>query len=183
MATPSIARLGHVGLHVNDLEKQKAFYRDVLGLQITDENPEIGMVFMSARPEEEHHEFLLCKGRNVEDEDAFLLQQVSFRCNSLEDVVGYYRRFKEVGVKFDMIVSHGNAVGVYFRDPEGNRCEIYAGTGLQARQPYLERVNLDEPVEEIMRKIRESVAQHGATGTIDPSALEDQDIHVPEGAK
>ena len=35
MATPSIARLGHVGLHVNDLEKQKAFYRDVLGMPLT----------------------------------------------------------------------------------------------------------------------------------------------------
>ncbi len=183
MNAPSIARLGHVGIHVNDLEKQKAFYRDVLGLQVTDENAEIGMVFMSARPEEEHHEFLLCKGRNVDDEDAFLLQQVSFRCNTLEDVIGYYQRFKQHQVRFDMVVSHGNAVGIYFRDPEGNRCEIYCGTGLKARQPYLEKVDLDEAPEEIMRKIRESVALHADTGTIDPSALEMQDIHVPEGAK
>jgi len=176
MAAPSIARLGHVGIHVNDLEKQKAFYRDVLGLQVTDENRDLGMVFMSARPEEEHHEFLLCGGRNVVDEDALLLQQVSFRCNSLDDVIGYYQRFKQNNVRFDMVVSHGNAVGIYFRDPEGNRCEIYCGTGLKARQPYLEKVNLDEAPEEIMRKIRESVAKHAETGVIDPSALDMQDI-------
>ena len=60
MTTPSIAKLGHVGLHVHDLEKEKAFYRDIVGLTVTDEDPGMGMVFMSARPEEEHHELLLC---------------------------------------------------------------------------------------------------------------------------
>ena len=38
MPTPSVARLGHVGLHCQDLEKQKAFYRDIIGLTITDED-------------------------------------------------------------------------------------------------------------------------------------------------
>jgi hypothetical protein len=109
---------------------------------VTDEDPNLGMVFMSARPEEEHHEVLLCGGRNVDDRDAMLLQQVSFRCDSLEDVVGFYNRLKEHDVQFDMVVSHGNAVGVYFRDPEGNRLEVYCATGLRARQPYLERVDL-----------------------------------------
>lgn len=176
MPTPSIARLGHVGVFVNDLEQEKAFYRDVLGLQVTDEDPALGMVFLSSRPQEEHHEFLLVKGRNVPDHDALLLQQVSFRCESLEDVIGYYQRFKQHGVRFDMVVSHGNAIGIYFRDPEGNRCEIYCGTGLEARQPYLEKVDLNEPPEEILRKVRESVARHGREGVIDPSALEMQDI-------
>ena len=178
MKNPSIARLGHVGIHAYDIDKQRAFYRDALGLQVTDEDPNMGMVFMSARPEEEHHEFLICGGRNVEDRDALLLQQVSFRCDSLEDVIGFYRRLKERGVPFDMIVSHGNAVGLYFRDPEGNRCEVYWPTGLKARQPYLEMVDLDEPPDEIMRKIRESVAQHGDTGIVDVRALQKQNIHA-----
>jgi len=178
MAVPSIARLGHVGIHAYDIQKERAFYQDVLGLQVTDEDPVMGMVFMSAQPEEEHHEFLICGGRNVEDKDALLLQQVSFRCNSLDDVIGYYHRLKENHVQFDMIVSHGNAVGLYFRDPEGNRLEVYWPTGLRARQPYLEMVNLDEPPDEIMRKIRESVAEHGENGIVDTKALELQDIHT-----
>ena len=132
--------------------------------------------FFRSAAEEEHHEFLICGGRNVEDKDALLLQQVSFRCNSLEDVIGYYRRFKQHNVQFDMIVSHGNAVGLYFRDPEGNRCEVYWPTGLKARQPYLEMVNLDEDPDEIMRKIKESVAEHGEQGVVDMRALEMQDI-------
>ena len=178
MSEPTIARLGHVGIHCTDIEKQKEFYRDVLGLQITDENERIGMVFMSARPEEEHHEFLLVGGRNVDDRDAMLLQQVSFRCDSLEDVIGFYNRLKERDTQFDMVVSHGNAVGVYFRDPEGNRLEVYCATGLQARQPYLEKVDLSRDVDAIMRDIQESVRLHGHDGVVDPSALEGQDIHA-----
>lgn len=176
MAAPSIARLGHVGIHCKDLQSQKAFYRDVLGLQVTNEDAQMGMVFLSARPEEEDHELLLCAGRDVDD--VLLLQQMSWRCNELSDVIGFHERLEKHGVQFDMIVSHGNAVGMYFRDPEENRLEIYWATGLEAKQPYLEKVDLSESPEEIMRKITESVAQHGTTGVVDLSALQAQDIAV-----
>lgn len=62
---PAISRLGHVGVHVKDLERAKQFYRDILGLEVTDEDPGLGVVFMSARPAEEHHELALFGGRNV----------------------------------------------------------------------------------------------------------------------
>jgi len=172
---PAIARLGHVGIHVNDLERSTRFYRDVLGLQVTDQDPEMGMVFMSAQPDEEHHELLLCGGRTAAP-DAMLVQQISFRCNSLEDVIGYHRRLRENQVKIDMEVSHGNAVAIYFYDPDGNRCEVYWNTGLKARQPYLEGVDLDRPAEELVREIEESVRQHGATGHVDMKFLELQQI-------
>jgi len=178
MATPSIAKLGHVGIHVNDLEKEKVFYRDIVGLKITDEDPKLGMVFMSARPEEEHHEFLLCRGRNIGPE-ARMLQQVSFRCNSIDDLIAYHKRLREQAVRIDMVVSHGNAIGVYFYDPEGNRCEVYWATGLKARQPYLEKVDLSQPAAEIMRQVEESVRQHGETGIVDASALGDQNLEAP----
>ncbi len=165
MKTPAVARLGHVGLHVQDLERAKAFYRDIIGLTVTDEDPDRGMVFMSARPEEEHHELLLCRGRNV-DSDAKVVQQISFRCNSFEDVLGFYRRFKQHGVKFDMILSHGNAVGVYVFDPDGNRIETYWNTGLKAKQPYGEMVDLESPPAELLRHIEEHVAKYGETGFV-----------------
>lgn len=172
---PSIARLGHVGLHVSDLPRAVRFYRDVLGLTVTDQDAARGMVFMSARPAEEHHELLLCEGRNVPRE-AMVVQQISFRCDTLEDVKGYYRRLRENKVPIDMTVSHGNAIGAYFYDPDGNRCEIYWATGLEARQPYLEAVDLDEPSEALMAKVEASVRQHGATGFVDRSFLERQNI-------
>ena len=174
----TITGLGHVGLHVRDLDRAKAFYRDVLGLTVTDEDPERGMVFMSARPDEEHHELLLLGGRDTPD-GAIHLQQIAFRCDSLEDVIEFSQRFAEHDVPLDMVVSHGNAVGIYFFDPEQNRCEVYWQTGLPARQPYLESVDLTQRPEDILRSVRASVARNGAGGYVDDSLLAGQHIEAP----
>jgi catechol-2,3-dioxygenase len=170
MKSPRVARLGHVGLHVRDLEKQKAFYCDIIGLSVTDEDEERGLVFMSSRPAEEHHELLLCRGRNAGSE-ARVVQQISFRCDSFDDVIGFYKRFKQHDVKFDVILSHGNAIGVYIFDPEGNRIETYWNTGLTAKQPYGEVLDLEQPAAELLEHIREHVARYGGTGFIDASRL------------
>src|ERR1035441_147867 len=71
-----ISRLGHVGIHVRDLEKSKQFYSEVLGLTVTDVDPTLELVFLSARPEVEHHELLLVGGRDAPIEEK-LIQQIS----------------------------------------------------------------------------------------------------------
>jgi catechol-2,3-dioxygenase len=172
---PTISSLGHVGLYCTDLPAQVAFYTGVLGLTKTDEDTVNGLVFLSAQPEQEHHELLLVNGRNA-GRDARVVQQISFRCASLEDVTGYYRRFLEEGVPLDMVVSHGNAVGVYFFDPEGNRGEVYWQTGLAARQPYVQAVDLEADPEAIIAAITAEVALHGEHGIVDRAALARQDI-------
>jgi catechol-2,3-dioxygenase len=161
--TPKIARLGHVGLHCQDLAAQEEFYTQVLGLNVTDRDDNIGLIFLSAQPEVEHHELLLCRGRDVPP-GSKLIQQISFRCNGLEDVVGFYQRLRDRGMNFDHIVTHGNAIGVYFPDPEGNRVEVYWNTGLKARQPFSMPINLEEGADEVMRKVRDAVEQYGETG-------------------
>ena len=60
---PRVSGLGHVGIYTDDLMKQRDFYSRVIGLEITDEDLENrGMVFLSANPDDEHHEFVLMKG-------------------------------------------------------------------------------------------------------------------------
>lgn len=137
---------------------------------VTDDDPDLGNYFLSARPDDEHHELLLARGRNAPI-DAKLIQQLSFRCETFDDVVGVYRQLREHGVRFDMIVSHGNAIGVYFFDPEGNRAEVYWQTGLVARQPFIESIDIETPADELMDAIRASVAKHGATGFTEESYL------------
>jgi catechol-2,3-dioxygenase len=63
-----------------------------------------------------------------------------------------------------MVVSHGNAIGVYFFDPEGNRCEVYWQTGLAARQPFVQHIDLDRDTEELLDDVRRSVREFGDTG-------------------
>ena len=136
---PVISGLGHVGLYCFDLEVQARFYTEVLGLTKTDEIRERGLVFLSAQPDVEHHELLLVAGP----------QGRARRSGRPADLVPmcFARRrdrllpaLSDRGVNVDMVASHGNAIGVYFYDPEGNRGEVYCSTGLVARQPFLEPV-------------------------------------------
>lgn len=167
-SAPRIAELGHVGIRCFDISRQLAFYTQVLGLTETDHDPELGVYFLSARPEREHHELLLAEGRDAPS-DAGLIQQVSFRCDRFEDVLGFHRRFIEHHVRLDMIVSHGNAIGVYFYDPEGNRLEVYWQTGLIARQPFVEHIDIETPPDELLDAVRRSVDKYGETGFTEDS--------------
>jgi catechol-2,3-dioxygenase len=175
---PNIAELGHVGLHVFDLQRLADFYTDVVGLEITDGNTEEGFVFLSSRRAEEHHELLLTPGRTVR-EGELLVQQLSFRCEEYEDLLEYHARFTSLGVHIDMTVSHGNAIGIYFFDPEGNRVEVYWQTGLQAKQPYLEYIDLTLPKEMVLDTVRRSVAAYGPTGYVESDARTRLDIQTP----
>ncbi len=105
---PKVMSLGHVGLYVRDIERSKAFYRDILGLQISDENPKTGSTFMTAKGRlEEHHELLLVPGR----EDGKVVQQISFRCASLADVKEFYRLFLEHNIPIIRTVSQKIKIG------------------------------------------------------------------------
>ena len=114
------------------------------------------MVFMSADPEREHHEFVLVKGR-VTDDDAKVIQQISFIVNSVEDLKEYYLRLKEADVTIDRTVSHGNALGMYFFDPEGNRIELYYRTGFKVPQPHGDPIDMTASVEELLDIARDAI--------------------------
>ena len=75
-----------------------------------------------------------------------------------------------------MALNHRVTLSIYLLDPDDNAVEVYWPTGLKARQPYLEMVDLDEDPQEILRKIKQSVAEHGEEGVVDMRALEMQNI-------
>ncbi len=145
-----VSSLGHVGVYVNDIECSKVFYRDILGLKVSDEEPERGMVFMTAKNRmEEHHGLVLFRGR----EDGKVVQQISFRCDSLSEVKDFYQVFLKHKVPINRIVSHGNAIGVYFQDPDGNQVEVYWPTGIDWPQPFSKPVDLTAPDEVLLRAL------------------------------
>lgn len=162
----AVRKLGHVGIYAQDFAKMRDFYSQTIGLTITDETPTAA--FMSSQPEEEHHELLVAKAGEGQRTS---MQQLSFSCQSLSDIAGYYQKFKAQGVRVARAVSHGNAVGLYFYDPEGNYCELYWTTPFKARQPYGVAVDLTRPTDEILRSIEDDVKIHGATGHRDPESF------------
>jgi catechol-2,3-dioxygenase len=156
----NIVELGHTGVYVFDLAVMEEFYTRVMGLTVTDRDEDLGIVFLSARPEVEHHELVLQRGRSA-GADARLVHQISWRTDSLESLVAFHRHFRANDVKVQQEVSHGNAIGIYFYDPEGNRNEVYLAIDRDVRQPFRKDINLDQPIADIWRDAEELLNDTG----------------------
>ena len=158
-----VAGLGHVGIYADDLMKQRDFYTRVIGLSIADEDLDgRGMCFMSADPVSEHHEFVLMKGR-VSTDDTNTIQQISFKVPTIQDLRDYHKRLLDEDIKVERIVSHGNAFGMYFFDPEGNRVELYYKTGFPVPQPHGDLIDLTRSDEELIGDARDLLVTKSTT--------------------
>ena len=146
---PKVSSLGHVGLLVHDIERSKTFYRDVLGLTISDES-DTGTVFMTAQErDQEHHELQLRPGR----QDGQVVSQISFRCETLAELKAFHRDFVERDIPIQHVNSHGNAIGIYFNDPDGNTVEVYWPTGIDWPQPFRKPVDLTQTDDVILANL------------------------------
>lgn len=150
---PRILELGHTGVWVHDLSLMRDFYSRVLGLTVTDEDVEAGMVFLSSRPDVEHHEMVLATGR-TSPIGSRQTHQISWRVDSLESLMAFKQRFDREGVPIQQVVTHGNAFGIYFFDPEGNRGEVYWPTGERVPQPFRKNLDLDQDPPAILEEAR-----------------------------
>lgn len=147
-------QFSHVGIYVTDLPKMVDFYHRVLGFPITDEGPLHGaqMVFFSRNPRE-HHQVVLVAGRPPGLTENKIINQLSFRVASLNDVRRFYRRIRAAKEASDIHpICHGHAWSVYFRDPEGNHIEIYTDTPWYVHQPVREEMDFDQHEAEILHQ-------------------------------
>lgn len=143
-----ISGLSHVGVFVNDLEAMTRFYCETLGFTESHRN-EDRMVFLTADIDKEDHEVVLVRGR---DGDAKIIQQLSFRVNSVEDVRAFYQTFKRDDVPIHHTVSHGAGVSCYFYDPEGNRLEVFADVAVE-KPGYNGPLDLEKSAEELVAQV------------------------------
>jgi catechol-2,3-dioxygenase len=147
----SVPRLSfsHMGINVADLARMEDFYTRVLGFTVTDRGNlgAIALVFMSLDPAE-HHQVILAKGPAV-DASPSRINQISFRLSELAGLREMARRAKREGASDLAAVSHGNALSVYFRDPEGNRIELFIDTPWYVRQPQRMPMDLELPDAEL----------------------------------
>jgi catechol 2,3-dioxygenase-like lactoylglutathione lyase family enzyme len=147
-----VTGLGHVGIYVRDLERMVAFYRDVLGMQVTKQNWRAGAVFLSAAPAAVDHEIALMRGR-PSAEDPHLIQQISLGVASLDDLRAFHRRLVAEGYRIEAVVNHASAIGCYFFDPEGNRTEVFWVTGRPCWVPTASPIDLEQSDEAIMAEV------------------------------
>lgn len=131
----------HIGLFVVDMERIVRFYTDIMGFFVTDRGVLAGnpITFLSRDPKE-HHQIVFVAGRTV-DRSVKLLNQMSFRIGSLTELLKFVKKLKSADASDFEPVIHGNAWSLYFRDPEGNRVEVFADTDWYIPQPI--KVSLD----------------------------------------
>ena len=144
-----ISGLSHVGVFVKDLDTMTQFYCETLGLTESHRNGD-RMVFLTADVEKEDHEVVLVSGR---DGDAKIIQQLSFRVGTIEDVRAFYQTFQQMGVEIQQTVSHGAGASCYFYDPEGNRLEVFADIEVEGGRGYSGPIDLEKSVEELVAQI------------------------------
>jgi catechol 2,3-dioxygenase-like lactoylglutathione lyase family enzyme len=149
---PHVTGLGHVGIYVRDLERMVAFYRDLLGMQVTKQNWRAGIVFLSADPQAVDHEIALMRGRPAGEEPR-LIQQISLRAASLDDLRAFHRRLVAEGYRIESVVNHASAIGCYFFDPEGNRTEVFWVTGRPCWVPTANPIDIERPDHEVMAEV------------------------------
>src|SRR5690242_12810299 len=119
-------RIGHVHLKVADLERAIAFYRDVLGFELTQRYGRQA-AFLSAGGY--HHHIGLntwdSAGGSPPPEGATGLYHLAIVYPTRADLGDALRRLRQHGVPLEGASDHGVSEALYLRDPDGNGVELY----------------------------------------------------------
>jgi catechol 2,3-dioxygenase len=119
-------RIGHVHLKVADLDRAVAFYRDVIGLEITQRYGS-GAAFLSAGGYHHHVGLNVWESRGGSPPPAGHtgLYHVAIVFPSRLELSRALRRLVRHGVPLAGASDHGVSEAVYLSDPDGNGLELY----------------------------------------------------------
>ena len=117
------ADVSHVNLRVTDLARSLAFYRDVLGLHVTQQDAE--SVFLAAG-EYHHHLALNVWGTaaRAAPPEAAGLDHFALRLPDEAALAEVVVRILQAGHGLQGATDHGVNIAVYLRDPDGNGVEL-----------------------------------------------------------
>ncbi len=118
--------IGHVHLKVADIDRSLAFYRDVLGFDVTQQLGDQA-AFISAGGY--HHHLGLntweSRGGSPPPPGTTGLYHVAIRYPDRAQLGDALRRLVETRWPIDGATDHGVSEAIYLRDPDGNGIELY----------------------------------------------------------
>jgi catechol-2,3-dioxygenase len=79
-----------------------------------------------------------------------VVNQISFTADSIETLQEFHHKLHVAGVAELLPITHGNALSVYCKDPEGNRIEIYIDTPWYVSQPLRVPMPIELPAQELL---------------------------------
>jgi catechol 2,3-dioxygenase len=141
--------IGHVHLKVSDLDRSEAFYRDALGLEVTER---VGGSFIFMSFGEAHHHLALQGHADLPpaDPEALGLYHFAVEVPGEEELAAAVGRIRSAGIEF-AAVDHGISKSVYFSDPDGHGVEIYCDTRELRHRPEWEGIAAPLDVDELPR--------------------------------
>jgi catechol 2,3-dioxygenase len=120
-------QVGHIHLTVSDLDRSLAFYRDLLGFEISARYGD-SAVFLSAGGY--HHHIGLNtwsgKGATPAPKGHTGMYHVAFLYPSRLELAKVLKKLMNEKYPIDGSADHGVSEAIYLRDPDGNGIEIYA---------------------------------------------------------
>jgi catechol-2,3-dioxygenase len=142
--------LSHFGVFVSDLDMMSQFYCDVFDMVVTDrgegQTMPFTIAFLSGNPLQ-HHQLALASGRDLDHPSTVM--QISFKIKDIEQLRQAQERALGEGASDMRGLNHGNALSIYFKDPEGNTVEVYLDTPWYVAQPHGDPLDLNLSDEEI----------------------------------
>lgn len=118
--------IGHVHLKVSNLDRAIAFYRDVMGLDVTQHFGDQA-AFLSAGGYHHHiglNTWFSKDGPPAPKRNAGLFH-VAFLYPDRPALARAFKSVLEAGVEIEGAADHGVSEAIYFSDPDGNGIEIY----------------------------------------------------------
>lgn len=123
---PAETRIGHVHLKVSDLDRALAFYRDLLGFEVTTMYGDQA-AFLSAGGY--HHHIGLntwhSQGASPASREGVGLYHVAILYPERKDLAAALERLKDAHYRIDGASDHGVSEALYLRDPDNNGIELY----------------------------------------------------------
>ena len=134
--------IGHVGLHVRDLEEEIAFLELIGGELTSVDRAPVGRVAFVSLDGERHHSLALFEdGRRLPSGDSKKepvgVHHIALPAESIDEVKSWQSRLEAAGIEIDGPYVQGpegggldggsGSYGIFFTDPNGICFEIYAG--------------------------------------------------------
>ncbi len=123
---PAQTRIGHVHLKVSDIEKSLAFYRDLLGFELTATYGQQA-AFLSAGGYHHHIGLNTWHSKNAPPAPVHGvgLYHTAILYPTRKDLAVVFKRLLDASYSLTGASDHGVSEALYLNDPDGNGVELY----------------------------------------------------------
>jgi catechol-2,3-dioxygenase len=117
--------LSHIVLRTANLDATIEFYEQLLGMKVNYRSAGGAAISHDG----EHHRIALASvPPGSQNPTAPGLEHVAFKIRSVGELLGNYKRLREIDIRPFMTIHHGGTLSAYYLDPDGVQVETFIDT-------------------------------------------------------